>query len=296
MYCGRYAPSPTGDLHLGNALAAVVAVARAQQQRGICKLRIEDLDAPRCLPDGLTRMQQQLDALGLRFDGEVMLQSTRHDAYRFALDQLRQEGFLYACQCSRKDLVASAPHAGDEGPLYAGTCRDKGLPFDDPALPVAWRMRMPDATITVDDVWQGRFAQNPARDVGDIVLLRKDGVFAYQLAVVVDDAAQGVTEVVRAVDLLPSAPRQIVLHQALSFAPPRFAHLPMLVDEHGARISKRTHPHGATLPVVLSQTHAADVLARLCRSIGVGADTVDRCAALLDHAQLSTRTAKFEKF
>jgi glutamyl-Q tRNA(Asp) synthetase len=240
---GRYAPSPTGDLHVGNALAAVVAWARARQQRGLCRLRIEDLDTPRVKPGAAARMLEDLAALGLAFDGDVVWQSARGGAYDDALAALADAGLVYACSCSRKDLAASAPHQGDEGPVYPGTCRDKGLPLD--AHDVALRVRVDrlvarfGAPVVVDG-WQGAFAHDVERDVGDFIVKRKDGLYAYQLAVVVDDGAQGVTEVVRGQDLLSSAPRQVLLHQALSQAPPSFAHLPLLVDDDGHRLSKRS--------------------------------------------------------
>jgi glutamyl-queuosine tRNA(Asp) synthetase len=240
-YVGRYAPSPTGALHVGNAFAAVVADWRARQQGGKCKLRIEDLDQPRVVAGAAQQAIDDLTWLGLHFDGEPLVQSEHRGRYHDALSSLRRQGLVYACACSRKEL-ASAPHVGEEGPAYPGTCRKRSLPFDDPQLPVSWRWRVPDVEVTIEDVWQGRYRQSMA-DVGDTVLLRKDGIIAYQLAVVVDDAFQGVTEVVRAVDLLSSAPRQQLLHQALGHTPPRFAHLPILVDGDGHRISKRNADH-----------------------------------------------------
>ncbi|MBI1946311.1 MAG: tRNA glutamyl-Q(34) synthetase GluQRS [Deltaproteobacteria bacterium] len=242
MEVGRYAPSPTGDLHIGNAFAAVCAWARARRAGGRCLLRIEDLDTPRVVAGATERMLEDLRALGLTFDGELLVQSRDLTPYHEALARLRAHSALYACRCSRKDLAraASAPHEGEEGPPYPGTCRELGLPFDDPALPVAWRFRMPEGVVTVDDPLQGTFAQDVRREVGDVVLRRKDGLIAYQLAVVVDDLRQRVTEVVRGRDLLSSAPRQVLLCRALGGAPPSFAHLPLLVDASGGRIAKRT--------------------------------------------------------
>lgn len=245
-YVGRYAPSPTGDLHVGNALAAVIAWARARRQGGRCVLRIEDLDTPRVKPGAEQRMGADLAALGLDFDGAIVHQSSRTAAYDDAVAALADVGLVYACSCSRRDLAASAPHVGDDGPVYPGTCRDKGIPTDtkDVALRVRSDQLMQryahDSVVVVDDLWQGRFAQDVATDVGDFIVKRKDGLFAYQLAVVVDDAAQGVTEVVRGQDLLASAPRQWLLHRALGAPPPSFAHLPLLVDDDGHRLSKRS--------------------------------------------------------
>ena len=242
MYVGRYAPSPTGDLHLGNALAAVVAWARARRANGRCLLRIEDLDTPRVVPGAAERLRADLTWLGLHFDSDVLVQSEHVSRYHDALAVLQQRGALYACSCSRKDLarVASAPHIGDEGPPYPGTCRDKGLPLHDPARPLSLRFRVPPGVITIVDRLQGRSIQDVAHEVGDFVVRRKDGVIAYQLAVVVDDGLQRVTEVVRGMDLLPSAHRQFLLFDALDHVPPAFAHLPLLVDETGARLSKRS--------------------------------------------------------
>jgi glutamyl-queuosine tRNA(Asp) synthetase len=259
-YVGRYAPSPTGDLHLGNALAAVVAWARARRADGRCLLRMEDLDAPRVVAGAATRILEDLAALGLVFDGDVLVQSRDLSRYHAALDELRAKGLVYACSCSRKDLarIASAPHAGEEGPPYPGTCRDKGLPFDDPKLPVAWRFRVPPGVVVVSDRLQGDFAQDVATEVGDFVVKRKDGVIAYQLAVVVDDAFQGVTEVVRGRDLLSSAPRQLQLFRALGHEPPAFAHVPLWVDDAGHRLSKRSGESPTLLRALFAQGRAGD--------------------------------------
>jgi glutamyl-queuosine tRNA(Asp) synthetase len=272
-YIGRYAPSPTGDLHLGNALAAVCAWARARRAGGTCLLRIEDLDTPRVVAGARERIVEDLDRLGLTFDGDVLVQSEHTDRYHGALMQLRAHGLVYACKCSRKDLLraASAPHEGEEGPPYPGTCRDLALPFDDPELPVAWRFRVDDAkSVTVHDALQGEYEQDVARVVGDFIVKRKDGLLAYQLAVVVDDILQGVTEVVRGRDLLSSAPRQVLLFRALGGTPPRFAHIPLWVDAEGHRLSKRN----GTSPDLLRTLWArglspADVIERIGAVLGL---------------------------
>lgn len=276
MYVGRYAPSPTGDLHLGNILAALCAWARARRADGTCLLRIEDLDTPRVVPGATARILEDLRWLGLSFDGEPLVQSRDLAPYREALARLRAQGLLYACRCSRKDLAraASAPHEGDEGPPYPGTCRELGLPFDDAATPVAWRVRVPEGTVVVDDALQGRFSQDVAREVGDFVVKRKDGLIAYQLAVVVDDLRQGVTEVVRGRDLLSSAPRQVQLFQALGGAAPRFAHLPLLVDASGARLAKRSMESAV-------RSGEGATLLRSLRSEGLSAE---RVIGMLGHA------------
>lgn len=271
-YVGRYAPSPTGDLHLGNALAAVCAWARARRAHGACLLRIEDLDTPRVVAGSRERIEEDLARLGLTFDGEVLVQSEHTDRYHAALMQLREAGLVYACKCSRKDLLraASAPHEGEEGPPYPGTCRDLALPFDDPELPVAWRFRVDGArNVVVEDALQGTYAQDVESVVGDFIVKRKDGLLAYQLAVVVDDILQGVTEVVRGRDLLSSSPRQVLLFRALGGTPPRFAHIPLWVDAEGHRLSKRN----GTSPDLLRTLWARGVSP---------ADVIERIAAILD--------------
>lgn len=252
---GRYAPSPTGDLHLGNALAAVCAVGRARRAGGSCLLRIEDLDTPRVVAGATVRLVEDLARLGLTFDGAPLVQSADLSRYHAALTTLREAGLLYACRCSRKELerAASAPHAGEEGPPYPGTCRDLDLPLDDPALPVALRLRVPPGVVVVDEWLQGPLRQDVQAEVGDFIVRRKDGVIAYQLAVVVDDAFQGVTEVVRGRDLLSSAPRQALLFELLGHRPPAFAHIPLWVDESGHRLAKRS----AGAPLTLRALWAA---------------------------------------
>ena len=274
-YRGRVAPSPTGDFHLGNALAAVVAHARARRAGGVCLLRIEDLDVAREAPGAVDRIAHDLQWLGLQFDGATRVQSADTGRYAAACAQLRAQGLLYACKCSRKDLsrVASAPHEGEEGPAYRGTCRALGLPFDDPALPTSWRFVVPSGVTGIQDALQGSVAQDLAAEVGDVVVRRKDGVFAYQLAVVVDDAYQGITEVVRGVDLLSSAPRQAALHRALGHEPPHTAHLPMWVDAEGKKLSKRDH----RAPALVCTLRAAGVSPGRVR--GLIGEALNVCAA-----------------
>lgn len=297
-YVGRYAPSPTGDLHLGNALAAICAWARARRAgpAARCLLRIEDLDTPRIVDGARERIEEDLARLGLTFDGDdVLVQSEHTDRYHAALMQLRAAGLVYACKCSRKDLLraASAPHEGEEGPPYPGTCRALALPFDEPELPVAWRFRVDeDSVVTVHDALQGEYTQDVARMVGDFVVKRKDGLLAYQLAVVVDDILQNITEVVRGRDLLSSAPRQVLLFRALGATPPKFAHIPLWVDAEGHRLSKRN----GTSPDLLRTLHArgvspADVVGRIAAVLGIdGVRDVATLAARLDDAVLARLT------
>jgi len=271
-YVGRYAPSPTGDLHLGNALAAVIAWSRAHRARGKCLLRMEDLDVPRVVDGSAARIVEDLAALGLSFDGDVLVQSNDVSPYQNALERLKATGLVYACRCSRKDLarIASAPHFGDDGPPYPGTCRGLNLPFDDPALPVAWRFRVHPESVVVDDRLQGTFVQDVASVVGDFVLKRKDGLIAYQLAVVVDDARQGISEVVRGADLLFSTPRQVLLFRALGLSLPAFAHLPLWVDAQGNRLSKRTGSTPEMLRTLFaSPMSGSHVLGKIGAALGV---------------------------
>lgn len=277
-YIGRYAPSPTGDLHLGNLLAAVAAWARARRARGRVLLRMEDLDTPRVVPGAAARIVCDLASLGLDFDAGPdrddgrgpYVQSLCLPRYEAALDELRRAGRLFACTCSRKDLqrVASAPHQGDEGPPYPGTCRDAGHPFDDPGLPVSWRFVTEPGPEVIEDRLQGTFVQDVAREVGDFVVRRKDGIIAYHLAVVVDDARQGITEVVRGRDLLASAPRQAQLFRALGAKVPAFAHVPLWVGEDGERLAKRKG--AGTVRAMLEQGVSPEaLLCKVGRALGV---------------------------
>ncbi|MFC7094601.1 tRNA glutamyl-Q(34) synthetase GluQRS [Jeongeupia naejangsanensis] len=235
-YRGRFAPSPTGDLHLGSLLAAVASYLQAKQAGGSWLLRIEDLDPPRTVPGAAGRILRVLDAYGFEWSGEVLYQSDRHERYLAEIERLKSMGRLYGCACTRKEIAAIA-HAGVDGPVYPGTCRG-GLPAG--VHPRAWRLRVDDVVIGYEDGVQGWQQQDLARLVGDFVLLRADGLVAYQLAVVVDDAEQGITDVVRGADLLDSTPRQIHLQQLLDFPSPGYAHIPVLVNDNGEKLSKQT--------------------------------------------------------
>lgn len=233
---GRFAPSPTGPLHFGSLIAAVGSYCLARRAGGRWLVRIEDLDTPRVVPGVADEMLFTLEALGFCWDGEVVWQSRRQDDYLAALAQLRNKGLLYDCACSRKEILASAPHPGEEGPIYPGTCR-QGLLAG--RLPRAVRVRVPDRRFGFIDGVFGQYEQNLARDVGDFVLRRADGMTAYQLAVVVDDAASGVNQVVRGADLLASTPRQIFLLESLDLPVPAYLHLPLALNADGSKISKR---------------------------------------------------------
>lgn len=235
---GRFAPSPTGRLHLGNARTALLAYLQARTLGGQFLLRIEDLDTARARPEHTTELLRDLEYLGLEWDAPPVLQSERRDAYEAALAALEHAGRIYPCYCSRADVAraASAPHAGEEL-RYPGTCAG-GTPRSGGRAP-ALRFRVTGGQTGFADRLQGDVSQDVAKEVGDFVVRRGDGVFSYQLAVVVDDAASGVTEVLRGADLLTSTPRQLQLFQALGLRPPRYSHVPLLVGTDGKRLAKR---------------------------------------------------------
>ncbi len=235
-YRGRFAPSPTGPLHVGSLVAAVGSYLQARSQGGQWLVRIEDLDPPREVPGAADDILRTLEAFGFEWDGEVMYQSRRHAAYEAALEELRRDGTLYACACTRREIADSSVN-GIEGPVYPGTCRTGLQPGRNPR---AWRVRVDGAVVEFDDLLQGRQRSALAEDIGDFVVKRADGLFAYQLAVVVDDAEQGITEVVRGADLLHSTPRQILLQRLLGLPTPRYLHLPVVLNEQGEKLSKQT--------------------------------------------------------
>jgi glutamyl-Q tRNA(Asp) synthetase len=226
-YRGRFAPSPTGDLHAGSLVAALGSWLLARRADGQWLVRIEDLDAPREVPGAADRQLNALRALGLVPDGMVMRQSTRHDRYRDALARLVDAGHAFDCYCSRTDLSAA-------GGVHRACVRGPS-----PGRRAAVRLRVPDgARVDFVDGVRGHVGQPVDREVGDFVLHRADGIWAYQLAVVVDDAEQGITHVVRGADLLGSTPRQILLQQALGLPTPAYSHLPLLLDATGRKLSK----------------------------------------------------------
>ena len=236
VYRGRFAPSPTGPLHFGSLVAAVGSYLEARVHGGAWLVRIEDLDPPRVAAGAGDDILRTLAACGMEWDGTVVHQSARSAAYHCALHELRQQGHVYACACSRREIADSAV-AGIEGYVYPGTCRE-GLPAGRTAR--GWRVSTQDAKIAFDDGVQGRVAQDLEREIGDFVVYRADRVYAYQLAVAVDDAEQGITDVVRGADLLDSTPRQIHLQRLLGLPMPRYAHLPVAVNARGEKLSKQT--------------------------------------------------------
>jgi glutamyl-Q tRNA(Asp) synthetase len=236
MYIGRFAPSPTGPLHIGSLVAALASWLDARAARGRWLLRIEDLDAPRADAGAGDLILRSLERLGLSWDGAVVYQSLRAARYEAALQRIQRH--TYWCGCSRREIADSALRlAADGAQIYPGTCRN-GLAAG--KLPRALRIRSANEPIGFHDRVQGRQEQNVARDVGDFVLYRADGPLAYQLAVVVDDAEQGVTDVVRGADLLDSTARQIHLQRLLGYPTPRYLHVPVAVNAAGEKLSKQT--------------------------------------------------------
>jgi len=258
-YRGRLAPSPTGLLHLGHARTFWKAQERAQAAHGVLVLRIEDLDRSRCRPEFVAAMYEDLQWFGFHWQEGPDIggpfapysQSERGDLYRAALRQLQKEGFVYPCRCSRQDVLRAlqAPHVGDEEPIYPGTCRPKGNARfaveavqlqRDSEQRVNWRFRVPDGeTISFLDGNCGEQSFTAGKDFGDFIIWRHDDIPAYQLAVVVDDAAMQITEVVRGEDLLMSTARQLLLYRALNLPPPQFYHCPLVTDAIGVRLAKR---------------------------------------------------------
>ena len=237
VYRGRFAPSPTGPLHFGSLVAALGSYLDARTQQGEWLVRMEDVDTPRNVPGAADAILATLEAFGFAWDGPVLWQSTRFEAYAEALEVLKNKGMAYGCACSRKEIADSATRpAVDGGLAYPGTCR-AGLPAGREAR--AWRLRV-DGEVSFVDRLQGCVTQHLERDVGDFVLRRADGLFAYQLAVTVDDAFQGVSDIVRGADLLASTPRQIWLQHCLGYAMPRYAHLPVVSNAAGEKLSKQT--------------------------------------------------------
>lgn len=238
-YCGRFAPSPTGPLHFGSLVAATASYLDARRAGGDWLLRIEDLDPPREVAGSAEQIVATLAAFGFEWSGPISKQSERHAAYQAALDQLLAAGRAFPCSCSRAELQAAQPPADDlsDELYYPGWCRN-GVRAPD--RPLAIRFRVAPGTIAFADQLQGLQTSDLARDTGDFVIRRRDSLFAYQLAVVVDDAAQNVTHVVRGADLLGSTARQIALQAALGLTTPVYAHLPLAIDANGIKLSKST--------------------------------------------------------
>jgi glutamyl-Q tRNA(Asp) synthetase len=237
MYIGRFAPSPTGPLHFGSLVAAVASYCDARKNHGKWLLRMEDLDRPRTVYGAADTILQQLESFGFEWDGPVVYQSQRDSFYNEALETLNAKQLIYPCTCTRKEIADSSSIVGIEGVIYPGTCLQQPIK---PDAPIAWRIKTNDIKISFIDKVQGDIHQTLNSDIGDFILKRADGLFAYQLAVVVDDALQGITHVVRGADLLNSTPRQIYLQRLLNYTTPQYAHVPVACNAAGEKLSKQT--------------------------------------------------------
>ena len=291
MVRGRFAPSPSGRIHLGNIFCCLLSWLSARQKGGRVVLRVEDLDTARCPRRYAEWMEEDLKWLGLSWDegpgsggaDGPYCQSERTALYQAALDRLTEMGLVYPCFCTRAELhAASAPHREDGQTVYAGTCRHltaaeaaERARSRAPAL----RLRVPEEEIGFDDGHMGPCRENLARDCGDFLLRRSDGMFAYQLAVVVDDAAMGITEVVRGADLLSSTPRQLLLYRLLGLEAPSFCHLPLLLAPDGRRLSKRDAAAG--LDCLRGRVTAAEILGKLAYLAGFNPSAAPRTAEAL---------------
>jgi glutamyl-tRNA synthetase len=295
---GRLAPSPTGALHLGHARTFLLAWWHVRSRGGRIVLRLEDLDRTRVRPEASAACLRDLEWLGLDWDGEPCVQSRDTSAYEAALARLAAAGATYACACSRQDILRalSAPHAGEGELRYPGTCRARGWTAETSGgRALAVRLRVPAGGVELEDGIAGPFRCDVQDEVGDFLLASRDGFFAYQLAVVIDDARAGVTEVLRGDDLLPSAARQWHLQRALGLAHPRWFHAPLVVDEHGRRLAKRA---GALSLAALREAGVDPraLVAWVARS--AGQDCAERCtarelAATFSLARLPRMPARF---
>ncbi len=250
-YVGRFAPTPSGYLHFGSLVAALASYLDARAAGGRWLLRMEDIDPPREVPGAQDAILRTLEAYGLHWDGPWVRQSDRHATYMAIIEDMLARGLAYACTCSRKQLEQS-------GGRYPGTCRDLGHGRRDAAI----RLRVPELTYRFVDRVQGEYGQHLGREVGDFVIRRRDGLFAYQLAVVLDDAWQGITDVVRGADLLDSTPRQLYLQELLGLPQPRYLHVPLIIQPDGHKLGKsyRSPP--------LAPEQAAPLLTRALRALG----------------------------
>lgn len=258
IYRGRFAPSPTGPMHFGSMVAAVGSFLQARKQGGVWFVRMEDLDPPREVPGAADDILRTLEAFGLHWDGEVVYQSYRHTLYKEALEKLKAKSALYACACSRREIADSSIN-GVDGPVYPGTCRNGIAPGRSPR---AWRVKVDGQQVEFNDANQGPQSRNLARDFGDFIVQRADGFFAYQLAVVVDDAEQGITEIVRGADLIESTPRQIHLQRLLNLPTPDYLHLPVALNAQKEKLSKQT------LAAPLDATRPLPALLQILRFLG----------------------------
>ena len=275
MTRGRFAPSPTGRMHLGNVYAALLSWLSAKSKGGEWVLRIEDIDPGRSRQEFADKIMDDLEWLGLTWDGEVTYQSKRQDIYEHYFELLQKENLLYPCFCTRADLLATqAPHESDGRVVYKGTCRDLN-PADYPqGITPAWRMRVPDETIETTDGHYGTYRVHLPTEIGDFIVRRKDGAFAYQLVVVVDDLMTGITEVVRGRDLLLSTPQQLFMARILRdlekeeiFPQVNYIHFPLLINEAGQRLSKRDK--SLNMGVLRKQHSAKEIIGKIAHLAGL---------------------------
>lgn len=252
-YCGRFAPSPTGPLHFGSLVAAVGSYLDAKSHNGRWLVRIEDLDSQREASGATSEILYALEKLGMEWDEDIIYQHQRTKIYQDALDILSKQDLIYPCVCSRKE-IADSSMMGLSGPIYPGTCRGNPSPIKKAH---ALRIQTHNDLIEFDDILRGICSQRLSRDVGDFVLRRADGIYAYQLAVVVDDAEQNISHVVRGADLLDSTPRQIFLQQLLGYPTPRYLHLPVVTNALGEKLSKQTNAAPIDLSNALMQLVSA---------------------------------------
>lgn len=263
MYIGRFAPTPSGPLHFGSLIAALASFLDARAAGGRWLLRIEDLDPPRCMPGTADTILRQLEAHGLEWDGEVVYQSARTEDYREALEELRRLGLAYPCTCSRTEIRAQSTRMGAEGPIYPGTCRGR---HPIPGRQHAMRLDTRGVVIQFEDRLHGLVRQDIGQELGDFVIWRVEDIASYHLAVVVDDAWQGVTDVVRGFDLIDSTPRQILLQRLLGLPTPRYLHLPLALAPNGQKLSKQN-----LAPALALETSARE----LVRALGFLGQTPD---------------------
>lgn len=291
---GRFAPTPSGRLHLGNLMCAMLAWLSAKAQGGKILLRIEDLDLARCpfMGENTKYLLDDLAWMGMQFDGEVLWQSQRSEIYDTYFEKLEKAGLIYPCYCSRAELhAASAPHRSDGEPLYDRRCLrllQSGEPIRATKKP-AHRVIVPNAVYGFSDGLQGRYEENLERDCSDFVVRRSDGVYAYQLAVVVDDGLSGVNEIVRGNDLLCSTPRQMFLQEKFGFSTPVYRHIPLLTDAEGRRLSKRDGD-GCMESVRARYADARPVIGALAAALGliprVEAVSLEELIPLFDWARI----------
>lgn len=260
MYIGRFAPSPTGPLHMGSLVTAIASYCEAKIHHGQWLVRMEDVDATRAIIDADRLIYQQLQAFGMQWDGEVIYQTQRTSAYANAFAELQARHLIYPCTCTRKEIADSAISVGLEGSIYPKNCLRKPI---NPALNPAYRIKTNDHTVTFHDAIYGVVSQSVSEAIGDFILKRADGYFAYQLAVVVDDHFQGVTHIVRGADLLESTPRQLYLQTLLGYTTPSYMHIPIVKNASGEKLSKHTQAS----PIALDASHSGLIGAQLTEAL-----------------------------